>query len=216
MSVTYLRDDKELSTRELVATYYKGVSLPQGYDFGKENTIVLPSPKPECGELERAVRDGVTTDDNGNTVQAWKVVDMFNDYQAEKKDVDGEQVYDADGNKVYYTVTKAEQEAEYLAKKQEQETKAKVQEVTGIIDQYIQAKVDEYNMKNGTLFEKVHNCVAYKDIEGYAHQKFCQDVLVWNAQVWETARQVQVDVLTGVRQEPTEEELLAELPILEL
>jgi hypothetical protein len=117
MSVTYLRDGKEFSTRELVATYYKGVSLPQGYDFSKENTIVFPSPKPECGELEQAVRDGVTIDADGNTVQAWKVVDMFNDYQAETKDTDGEQVYDADGNKVYHTVTKAEQEADYLQAK---------------------------------------------------------------------------------------------------
>jgi hypothetical protein len=196
MSVTYYKDGKELTAREI-----KGLNLNVSYrspiQLGYE--LVHITPKPEVQVLERAIRDGVELVD-GNYVQKWKVVDMFSDYTNE------------DG----VLVTKEGQEAEYLAKKQEQETKAKVQEVTGIIDQYIQAKVDEYNMKNGTLFEKVHNCVAYKDIEGYAHQKFCQDVLVWNAQVWETARQVQVDVLTGVRQEPTEEELLAELPILEL
>ena len=118
MSTSYYRDNKEFTTKELVATYYKGVSLPQGYDFTKDDfKIVFPTPKPTCGELEQVVRDGVTTDANGNTVQAWKIVDMFRDYQAETKDADGEQVYDADGNKVYHTVTKAEQEADYLQAK---------------------------------------------------------------------------------------------------
>jgi hypothetical protein len=108
MSTTYYKDNKEFTTRELVATYYKGVSLPKGYDFTKDGvSVVLPTPKPKCGELERVIRDGVTTDTKGNTVQAWKVVDMFSDYTNE------------DGT----VVTKSEQEAEYLAKKQQDKAK---------------------------------------------------------------------------------------------
>ena len=102
MSTTYYRDNKEFTTRELVDTYYKGVSLPQGYDFTKDGAkIVFSTPKPECGELEQAIRDGVTIDAKGNTVQAWKVVDMFKDY--------------ADENGIVHT--KAEQEADYLQAK---------------------------------------------------------------------------------------------------
>jgi hypothetical protein len=200
MSVTYLRDGKELSTRELVATYYKGVSLPQGYDFGKENTIVFPSPKPECGELEQAVRDGVTTDADGNTVQAWKVVDMFNDYQAEKKDVDGEQVYDADGNKVYYTVTKAEQEAEYLAKLQEQKVKATEQEIQNHINEVVK-----------DLGYDDENSIAKYLVSGNPFYDECSAISLWIGNVWVTAFTIQQEVLAGTREEP--EDIIAELPI---
>ena len=77
---SYLRDGKEYKTKELIATYYSGVSLPQGYDFGKENTLIFPTPKPETTQLQQAVRDGVELDANGNTIQKWKVEDMFSDY----------------------------------------------------------------------------------------------------------------------------------------
>lgn len=61
---------------------------------------VLITPKPETTGYTTAVRDGATQDANGNWVQAWKVVDMFQDY------TDDEGV----------AHTKAEQEAEYQAK----------------------------------------------------------------------------------------------------
>ena len=99
MSTTYYRDNKEFTTRELVATYYKGVSLPQGYDFTKDGAkIVFPTPKPTTTQLQQAVRNGVELDANGNTVQAWIVQDMFSDYINE------------DG----VLVTKLEQEEAYI------------------------------------------------------------------------------------------------------
>ena len=95
---SYLRDGKEYNTRELIATYYSGVSLPQGYDFTRENTLIFDTPKPTTTQLEKAVREGVEVDTNGNTIQKWKVVDMFSDY------INDEGVL----------VTKAEQEEAYV------------------------------------------------------------------------------------------------------
>ena len=95
----YYRDNKEFTTRELVDTYYKGVSLPQGYDFTKDGAkIIFPTPKPTTTQLQQAVRNGVELDANGNTVQAWIVQDMFSDYINE------------DG----ILVTKLEQEEAYI------------------------------------------------------------------------------------------------------
>jgi hypothetical protein len=184
MSVTYLRDGKELSTRELVATYYKGVSLPQGYDFGKENTIVFPSPKPECGELERVIRDGVTTDDNGNTIQAWKVVDMFSDYT----------------NDEGVLVTKAEQEAEYLAKLQEQKVKATEQEIQNHINEVVKG-----------LGYDDENSIAKYLVNGNPFYDECVSISLWIGNVWVTAFTIQQEVLSGTKEEP--EDIIAELPV---
>ena len=63
---------------------------------------VLQAPKPEpSGEYKTVVANGVTTDANGNWVNAWTEQDMFSDYT------------DEDGN----VVTKASQEEAYTAKK---------------------------------------------------------------------------------------------------
>jgi hypothetical protein len=202
MSTTYYRDNKEYTTRELVATYYKGVSLPKGYDFTKDGaSVVFPTPKPECGELERAVRDGVTTDANGNTVQKWKVVDMFTS-----------DLLDEDGVTVLKTI--AEQEAEYLAKLQTQEIEQKINTFTTTIDNYIQSKIDDYNNANGLKLADVNSLMKYTIDNTYTHYPFCMGMIQWNIQVWETARAIQTEVLAGNRDEPTPEELLAELPEL--
>ena len=81
------------------------------------------------------------------------------------------------------------------------------------VDGYIQNVVDTYNRENGTMFEKVHNCTAYKDITTYSHRQFCIDVLEFNANVWDTARSIEADVAAGLRPMPTVDELLAELPV---
>ncbi len=63
--------------------------------------VVFDTPKPTCGELEVAYQDGTEIDSKGNRVIKWSIRDMFSDY------VNDEGV----------TVTKAEQEAEYLEAK---------------------------------------------------------------------------------------------------
>jgi hypothetical protein len=60
---------------------------------------VFPTPKPDAGQYQTAVRDGVEQDALGNWVERWAVRDMFSDYM----DVNG------------VTHTKAEQEAAYQA-----------------------------------------------------------------------------------------------------
>jgi len=58
---------------------------------------VFPTPQPDAGQYQTAVRDGVEQDDNGNWVERWAVRDMFADY--------------TDDEGVLHT--KAEQEAAY-------------------------------------------------------------------------------------------------------
>ena len=80
------------------------------------------------------------------------------------------------------------------------------------VDKYVQSTIDRYNKANGTMFEKVHNCAAYAGVDGYTHQQFCKDILAHNANVWETARNIEADVVAGNRDMPTTDELINELP----
>ena len=74
-------------------------------------------------------------------------------------------------------------------------------------DSHIQAEVDKYNVANGVLFSSIHNCTTYKDVASYPHQAFCQNIIQWNADVWETVRAYQL-TLTSI---PTDEEFQAVL-----
>lgn len=98
------RSTGDLKTESQIRAENPNISFPKpmtvevfdglGYD------PVLITPKPETTGYTTAVRDGATQDANRNWVQAWKVVDMFQDYTEE------------DGT----VVTKADQEAAYQAK----------------------------------------------------------------------------------------------------
>ena len=83
----------------------KHISLPRVWTAttltGLGLTAVLAAPKPACTDLEQVIGNGVTTDANGNTIEAWSVVDKFSD------------TTDEDG----VVTTKAEHEADYTAKK---------------------------------------------------------------------------------------------------
>jgi len=76
-------------------------------DLNIDPVLAAPAPEP-TGDLKAVVRNGVTQDANGNWVEAWVERDMFADF------VNDEGV----------TVTKAEQEAEYTARKAEEEATA--------------------------------------------------------------------------------------------
>lgn len=54
--------------------------------------------------------------------------------------------------------------------------------------EFIQARVDEYNLANGTAFTNVHNCESYSRTIGYTHQVWCLQVWTWNVAVWEAVR----------------------------
>ena len=83
---------------------HKNMSLPRVFTddvcTALNITPILATPKPEASSLlKQYVRDGVTTDALGNTVQAWVEVDKFSDTEDK---------------------TKAEQESEYLETLKEQ------------------------------------------------------------------------------------------------
>jgi hypothetical protein len=83
--------------------HYKNTSLPRTWTAatleGLKLEPVFETPKPEAGQYQNAVRNGVEKDANGNWVWAWTVRDMFSDYTDEEGVLH----------------TKAEQEAAYQA-----------------------------------------------------------------------------------------------------
>jgi len=92
----------ELKTQGEVRRMHNNTSLPRVWDANVCAALgidpVLEAPKPDTTGYTQAVRDGATQDAKGNWVQAWKVVDMFQDTTE-------------DG----VTTTKAEHEAAYQA-----------------------------------------------------------------------------------------------------
>lgn len=80
---------------------------------------------------------------------------------------------------------------------------------------YLQERVSIYNEAHGLVFQDVHACANYKDVIGYTHKQFCEDVWAWNVAVWEEARLILADIVAGERLVPTIEGLIAELPMYE-
>ena len=93
----------ETKTQGAWRSHYKNVSLPRTWTAatldGLKLEAVFETPKPDAGQYQNAVRNGVEKDASGNWVWAWAIRDMFSDH------------IDDDG----VTYTKAEQEAAYQA-----------------------------------------------------------------------------------------------------
>ena len=96
-------DTGETKTQGQWRSHYKNVSLPRTWTAatldGLKLEAVFETPKPDAGQYQNAVRNGVEKDASGNWVWAWAIRDMFSDH------------IDDDG----VTYTKAEQEAAYQA-----------------------------------------------------------------------------------------------------
>lgn len=96
-------DTGEIKSQGQWRNHYKNVSLPRTWTSatlaGLKLEPVFETPKPDAGQYQNAVRNGVEKDAKGNWVWAWTIRDMFSDYT------------DEDG----VTHTKAEQEAAYQA-----------------------------------------------------------------------------------------------------
>ena len=73
----------ELKTQGEVRRMHSNTSLPRVWDANVCTSLgidpVLEAPKPDTTGYTQAARDGATQDAKGNWVQAWKVVDMFQD-----------------------------------------------------------------------------------------------------------------------------------------
>ena len=80
------------------------------------------------------------------------------------------------------------------------------------IDNYIQREIDKYNEANNVLFKNVDSCMKYTAVPSYSHYQFCVDIIVWTPKVWEKAREIELDILNGIRDIPTIEQLILELP----
>ena len=96
-------DTGEIKTQGAWRSHYKNVSIPRSWTAdtleGLKLEPIFETPKPDAGQYQNAVRNGVEKDANGNWVWAWAIRDMFSDYTDEEG----------------VTHTKAEQEAAYQA-----------------------------------------------------------------------------------------------------
>ena len=102
------RSTGEVNTQGAIRKLHPNTSLPRVWTadicefLGIDPVLAAPAPAPS-GEYKVVSRNGVTQDANGNWVEAYTERDMFSDY------VNDEGV----------TVTKAEQEQAYTARKNE-------------------------------------------------------------------------------------------------
>ena len=107
------RTTGEVKTQGEIRRSMPNTSLPRVWtvalcdDLNIDPVLAAPAPAPSS-DLKVVSRNGVVQDANGNWVEAWVERDMFADY------VNDEGV----------TVTKAEQEAEYTARKAEEKATA--------------------------------------------------------------------------------------------
>lgn len=103
-----VRSTGEVKSQGDIRKLHPNTSLPRVWDaatcdfLGVDPVLAAPAPAPS-GEYKVVVRDGVTQNANGNWVEAYVERDMFADYVE-------------DG----VTVTKAEQEQAYTARKNEE------------------------------------------------------------------------------------------------
>lgn len=112
MSEYRIRSTGEVKSQGAIRKSMPNTSLPRVWtaevcdSLGIDPVLDVPAPAPSS-DLKYVSRNGVAQDANGNWVQAYVESDMFADYV-----VDG------------VTVTKAEQEAEYITRKAEEKATA--------------------------------------------------------------------------------------------
>jgi len=90
-------------------------------------------------------------------------------------------------------------------------TKALIAKFTSVTDDFIQARVNDFNDANGTKFNNVHNAESYSRVDGYTHQAWCGQLFTWNVNVWEAVRTYQKTLTEA----PTDEQFQAVLDSVE-
>ena len=179
----------QAKTQGEIRASFPNTSLPKVWSVELCNrlgiTPIMATPKPETAWNEVAVLDGWEIDSKGNTVQKWLVKPMFTEYTTEEGAV----------------VTVAEQEAELQVKLMQDKAKSAEQAV----QTHINAKCVELGYDN-------ENSIAKYLVEGNPFYTECKAISLWISDVWVYTHQVQADVVAGLREIPTNEELLAELP----
>ena len=97
------RETKKVMSQGEWRRHHANTSFPRVWTQATLDSLMLdpvfPTPQPDAGQYQTAVRDGVEQDAKGNWVERWTIRDMFTDYT----------------NDHGVTHTKAEQEAAYQA-----------------------------------------------------------------------------------------------------
>ena len=199
MSTTYYKNNKEYSYREaknIVGANFSDSNKNIEAILRDGFVVVMPTPKPTpTTNLKQVLRDGVIVDALGNTVQAWKEVDMFTSDLVE------------DG---VIIKTIAEQEADYLAKLAEDAIKARILEGETYIEGLLQIEIVKFNTKYYTKFSLINDMASYAIDTAYSLQVPCDTLIKWKNNLWDTARANQASVLAGTM---TDAEFLALLPV---
>lgn len=131
------------------------------------------------------------------------------------KVLDGTETLEVDSKNKIVKVTKGQRDktAEELETELAEAQRQTRKEMLQAIESLIQGEIDKYNEANMVAFKDIDACAKYTTIPTYTHYQFCVDVIVWQTNVWETARTIQADVLAGTRPIPTTEEFISELPV---
>ena len=125
-----------------------------------------------------------------------------------------EKVFDTENEVVNIVYTFRDMTTEEITEATTLAMQNKAREMEDAIAMLIQDKIEDYNVANGVSFTNVDALQKYTVVPTYPHIEFVNALLVWNVSVWEYARSIQRDVMSGVRALPTLDELLAELPSL--
>ena len=199
MSTTYYKDNKEYTYREaknIVGANFSDSNKNIEAILRDGFVVVMPTPKPTpTTNLKQVLRDGVIVDALGNTVQAWKEVDMFTSDIVE------------DGVVIK---TIAEQETEYLAKLADDAVKAKILDGETYIEGLLQIEIVKFNTKYYTKFKEINDMASYAIDTAYSLQVQCDTLIKWKNNLWDTARTNQASVLDGTM---TDDEFKASLPV---
>ena len=174
--------DNQLYTESEIKALNPNTSFPAPFVAPDGYTVVFDVPSPTVGELQVVYQDGTEIDSKGNRVIKWSVKDMFSDTEDK---------------------TKAEQEAEYMAKKMQDLAKAMEQGIENHINETVKAK--GYNSQDS---------IAKYLVSGNPFEPECKAISLWIGSVWVYSHQVQTEVVNGIRPMPAIEELITELPVL--
>lgn len=99
---------------------------------------------------------------------------------------------------------------------EEQIQAAKVSQAESIVEAHIAEVITTYNQANMLKFDGIHSVANYINTPTYTHYPFCVAAWAFNVEVWEAARQLQIDIMNGVVEEPTtNEEFIAHLPVFD-
>ena len=74
--------------------------------------------------------------------------------------------------------------------------------IESAIDSLIKNEITVYNTVSKTRFKDIDALQKYTRNANYPHYAFCVSMLDWNELVWETAGQLQEDILEGIVVKP--------------